>query len=352
MIDTLTSLRFFFALMVFGAHCYVVDSCFATHAFKEVFVGVSFFFVLSGFIIAYNYQDKMERQAISKRQFWVARIARVYPLHWLTLLGVVLVGNLMFPMGWGEGVRHFVPALFLFHPFVPKADYCFYFNSPSWSLGCEQLFYFLFPFLALVFGKDRRLVGGLSVCALAMPFLMARTEVEHICAYWYVNPLARFPDFLVGMLLFRVYVRCRSLKLSFAAASLLEAGVLCLFLLSYAFSADLVPKVYRYSCYYWVPVSLVLLAFSLQKGLLSRFLCNKWLVLGGQISYSFYLIHLWVLFAYVRLARAYAFQLPPYAGALLALAVTVGLGLLSYRYFEKPANHLVKRILNKQEINN
>ena len=51
MIDTLTSLRFVFALMAFGAHCYVIDSSFDTFPFKEGFVGVSFFFVLGGFII-------------------------------------------------------------------------------------------------------------------------------------------------------------------------------------------------------------------------------------------------------------------------------------------------------------
>ena len=46
MINTLTSLRIFFALMVFGAHCYVLDTSFDAHFFKEGFVGVSFFFVL------------------------------------------------------------------------------------------------------------------------------------------------------------------------------------------------------------------------------------------------------------------------------------------------------------------
>ena len=60
MIDSLTSLRFIFAIMVFGAHCYVIDSFFSTHFFKEGFVGVSFFFVLSGFIIAYNYQKRKQ----------------------------------------------------------------------------------------------------------------------------------------------------------------------------------------------------------------------------------------------------------------------------------------------------
>ena len=84
MINTLTSLRFIFALMVFGAHCYTIDKFFDTHFFKEGFVGVSFFFVLSGFIIAYNYQKRFSENKITKRAFWVARIARIYPLHWLT----------------------------------------------------------------------------------------------------------------------------------------------------------------------------------------------------------------------------------------------------------------------------
>ena len=86
MINTLTSLRFIFAMMVFGAHCYVIDNHFDIHFFKEGFVGVSFFFMLSGFIIAYNYQKKFSENKITKRTFWVARIARIYPLHWLTLL--------------------------------------------------------------------------------------------------------------------------------------------------------------------------------------------------------------------------------------------------------------------------
>ena len=67
MINTLTSLRFIFAIMVFGAHCYVIDNVFNTHFFKEGFVGVSFFFVLSGFIIAYNYQEKLKDNKIDKR---------------------------------------------------------------------------------------------------------------------------------------------------------------------------------------------------------------------------------------------------------------------------------------------
>ena len=101
MINTLTSLRILFALMVFGAHCYVLDPSFDTHFFKEGFVGVSFFFILSGFIIAYNYEEKLLEKITTKRTFWVARIARIYPLHLLTLLIAA------FP--WASGRRRPAP---------------------------------------------------------------------------------------------------------------------------------------------------------------------------------------------------------------------------------------------------
>lgn len=102
--------------MVFGAHCYVVDSTFSTHFYKEGFVGVSFFFILSGFIIAYNYQQKLVERKVSKRQFWVARIARIYPLHIATLLGVAVIGNLLNSMGWGR-IETFYSCAVPFAPF-------------------------------------------------------------------------------------------------------------------------------------------------------------------------------------------------------------------------------------------
>lgn len=349
MIHTLTSLRFFFALMVFGAHCYVIDPCFDVHVFKEGFVGVSFFFILSGFIIAYNYQRKMQEQKVTKRRFWVARVARIYPLHLLTLTLLALGSNAVDPMEWWEGVKHFVTAAFLLHPFVPKMDYFFYFNSPSWSLGCEQVFYFLFPFLALLFARRWRLAGVLVACAVVMPLWMSFTDEANILAYWYVNPLARFPDFLVGMFLFRVYERCRLKKISFSTASWLEVGALCIFILFYAAAGEWIPKVYRYSCYYWVPVSLVLLVFSLQKGFVSRLLSNKYLVMGGEISYSFYLIHTLMIFAYLQWVEVSGRPVSSCVAVPLVLFATIGLSLLSYYYFEKPANRWVKRILNKQQ---
>ena len=129
MINALTSLRFIFALMVFGAHCYIIEDLFDTHFFKEGFVGVSFFFVLSGFIISYNYQNRLAEHITTKRSFWVARIARIYPLHWFTLfLSIVLGGYVIYDGGW-DWCKHFLASLTLTQAYIPHADYFFSFNN-------------------------------------------------------------------------------------------------------------------------------------------------------------------------------------------------------------------------------
>lgn len=346
MINPLTSLRLIFALMVFGAHCYVIDSFFNAHFFKEGFVGVSFFFVLSGFIIAYNYQKKLQESKITKRSFWIARIARVYPLHWLTLLVAVFLGNYVVASGSMDWLKHFFASLTLTNAYIPKADYFFSFNSPSWSLCCEQLFYLCFPFLIPLTKNYKQLFGVFGVVAVLMIVGMYFTPEEDIKGYWYVNPVTRFPDFIVGMLLFQLYERLKDKNITSLQGSIMEIASVILFLVFYLYAFE-IPKVYRYSCFYWLPVAAILISFSLQKGVLSRVLSNRFLVIGGEISYSFYLIHLFVLLSYVEWQKESGFQIAWYYSIPVLFCVIVLLSLLSYRYFEKPMNKRIKSLLNK-----
>ena len=340
MIKPLTSLRFIFALMVFAAHCYVIDPHFSHFLYKEGFVGVSFFFVLSGFIIAYNYQRKFESKSISRREFWIARFARVYPLHIATLMLYPLVGGALLAMNW-DTVLKLVSQLFLVHPFIPQTDYFFAFNSPSWSLGCEQLFYFLFPFLALWLSDTRKLFWILIATGLIVACGMYFTPEEQIRAYWYVNPLTRLPDFLVGMLLFKLYDKSAR-NWSVNRATWFEIGAVALFIaFYYCGSAGVLPKVYRYSVYYWLPVSLLLYVFAINKGMISRFLSNKYLVIGGDISYAMYLIHLFIIELYKSTGWNYPWQIV----IPILLLITICCSLLSYRYFEKPVNKYIRKHL-------
>ena len=314
MINTLTSLRFIFAMMVFGAHCYVIDNHFDIHFFKEGFVGVSFFFMLSGFIIAYNYQKKFSENKITKRTFWVARIARIYPLHWLTLLIAVALGNYVIASGTIDWCKHFLASLTLTNAYIPKDNYFFSFNSPSWRLCCEQLFYICFPFL-IAFTKDyRKLLSTFLICAILSIVGM------------YFTPM-----------------------ITSSQGSIIEIASIALFLSFYLYAAE-IPKVYRYSCYYWIPIAFILISFSLQKGMVSRLLSNRLLVIGGEISYSFYLIHLFVLLSYAKWQKESDFHIDWYISIPLLFCVIILLSLLSYYYFEKPMNKLVKTLLSKQSM--
>ena len=300
--------------MVFGAHCYVIDNHFDIHFFKEGFVGVSFFFMLSGFIIAYNYQKKFSENKITKRTFWVARIARIYPLHWLTLLIAVALGNYVIASGTIDWCKHFLASLTLTNAYIPKDNYFFSFNSPSWSLCCEQLFYICFPFL-IAFTKDyRKLLSTFLICAILSIVGM------------YFTPM-----------------------ITSSQGSIIEIASIALFLSFYLYAAE-IPKVYRYSCYYWIPIAFILISFSLQKGMVSRLLSNRLLVIGGEISYSFYLIHLFVLLSYAKWQKESDFHIDWYISIPLLFCVIILLSLLSYYYFEKPMNKLVKTLLSKQSM--
>lgn len=343
-IPPLTSLRLFFAMMVFGAHCYVIDSFFDAHCFKEGFVGVNFFFVLSGFIIAYNYQHRLQEKQIGRRTFWVARIARIYPLHWLTLFIAAALGHYVTATDGADYLAHFLASLTLTNAYIPEADYFFSFNSPSWSLCCEQLFYFCFPFLVPLAKNYKHLLYLFAFAAAAVVTGMYFTPETAIKGYWYVNPLTRLPDFIAGMLLFRLYEYFQTKDITLLQGSILEVLSVVFFLFLYLYASE-VPKVYRYSCYYWLPVSLVLLSFSLQKGILSRLLSNRFLVKGGEISYSFYLIHLFVLLSYAEWQKTADIKIAWYVSIPILFVFIILLSLLSYQYFERPMNRKVKQLL-------
>ena len=172
------------------------------------------------------------------------------------------------------------------------------------------------------------------------------TPESDIKGYWYVNQIDRFPDFIVGMLLFQLYDRLKNKNITSFQGSIIEIISIVLFWVFYLYAAE-VPKVYRYSCYYWLPIAFILISFSLQKGWVSRLLSNRILVIGGEISFSFYLIHLFVLLSYAEWQKANNFHIVWYVSIPILFCVIVSLSLLSYYYFEKPMNRRIRALLNK-----
>ena len=90
-IESLTSLRFFAALLVLLNHCEFLrhsDSVLLSNLFNYIFsqghIAITFFFILSGFIMSLSYSDRINNKKVSYIQFYIARISKLYPLHLLT----------------------------------------------------------------------------------------------------------------------------------------------------------------------------------------------------------------------------------------------------------------------------
>lgn len=347
MIKSLTSLRMVFALMVFVSHFEMVNNVFDVHLLTEGFVGVSFFFVLSGFIISYSYDERLSTGKVSKYNFWIARIARIYPLHWMMLLIAAALGTCTLSNGLGYWLRHFIPNLLLCQAYIPEAGYYFSFNSPSWSLCCEQLFYFCFPFMLPLLKKPNRLIGVYIGCAIALVIGMTLTPDSWSNSVWYINPIARFPDFILGMLLYVCFRQSSSKNYSVQCATWIELAAIALFIVFYAASSH-VPLVYRHSCYYWIPVAGIIYVFAMQRGFLSRLLSWRPLVWSGEISFGFYLIHHLLIRLYVEAERNFALTLSPYAAVTIIFIATMALSTVSFYFFEQPINKWIKRLLLKK----
>lgn len=341
MIAPLTSLRLIFALMVLVSHLGILNEvAFSGHILKEGYVGVSFFFILSGFIIAHNYTTKLAEGHCSRKKFWVARIARIYPLHLLTLVAAIFIGDTFratTPLSWA----HLFTSVTLTNAYIPRPDFFFALNSPAWSLCCEQLFYLLFP-IALPLARSPQKLALITITAVVIVITGSTfTPEQYIKGVWYANPIMRLPDFVVGVLVWHAYQRIKEADISYITASIIELSAVLLFAIFYIYAEE-IPKVYRYTFYYWIPIAAIILSFALQKGVLSKILTAKLLVVGGKISYGIYITQLLVLSCIGSRSNIH-----PIVAASIALLAIITISGLSYCYFEKPMNKLIKRFFKE-----
>src|SRR5262249_27150790 len=133
----LTSLRAFAALFVFFFH---TDQRmpFTKPVAQYGFTGVAFFFVLSGFVLAWSFETRR-----SKKTFYLRRFARIYPSYLVMLIVAALV-----PIATSAVTVHAaVPDVLLVQSWLPDKLNPYTLNGVSWSLSCEVVFYAALPFV-------------------------------------------------------------------------------------------------------------------------------------------------------------------------------------------------------------
>ncbi|PRY32051.1 acyltransferase family protein [Pseudosporangium ferrugineum] len=337
----MTGLRFVAAFLVFGFHVHterlVADGP-ARTAMEWVFspgaAGVSFFFVLSGFVLTWS-----ARPGDTARRFWRRRAARIYPDHlatWLVAVALAVAG------GSGVALAVWLPNLLLVQAWSPDLDVFFGLNTVSWSLACEVFFYALFPVLYLLLPRlPGRALWPATAAALSLVWLVpvAAHALPLADRYWFiwVFPVSRLPEFAAGMLLARIVQEGRwPRRFGLAPATALAIA-------AYLGSRWL-PDDFRIVAATVIPLALLVAAVAAADvaGTPSPWRSSRWVRLG-ELSYAFYLVHQLVLRLVVHVAGT---GHPAAAGlgiALVSLALALAGSWLLHEGVENPAIRLLLR---------
>lgn len=321
---------------------------------QKGYLMVDFFFILSGFIMAYVYGAQFEEKwnSTTFKPFLRARFARLYPLHlftlgWCLLLkaALTLSGAMALLSADFQAVYNLkvLPAhLLLLNAFVPQAFLAF--NVPSWSISAEWYTYLLFPLLVWVFA---RIGWGWKSVLVVLLYL----------AYWGIIQLSgRNQDlnivigggilrclvgFCIGMVVYAGFLRIRMTDYLRHSGWFVVAGLLTLagmhFGVSDIFLTALFPA--------------LLLFAAMNTGALARCLDYPFFQKIGTWSYSIYMVHVPLMSTFLtvwlmlnshetkNISNASALAPTPviaWSACAAYLLIVLGLSALTYRFIEAP----------------
>ncbi|MES2568561.1 MAG: acyltransferase [Verrucomicrobiota bacterium] len=330
--------------------------------------GVSFFFVLSGFILAHVYPNLSGPLAI--RRFLVARFARIWPAHFLTFLLAILLGLHETGASWFALVA--IANAAMLHAWIPVTACFFSFNAVSWSISTEFFFYFAFPLLIAGLRQTWHwkgvLIGSVVIAMLlwsehaAIPAFATAAPFEiNRAGILYISPLTRLAEFFLGMLAAMLWSRYNAaFRMKQGIATLLEcvcvgfcAGAITLISDRTALQQNLGESVAAYLRHTGAApaFALLIVVFASQQGWISRGCGTRGMVLLGEISFSVYLLHQlflrWLVAHRELLTRTGLGEGMIYAGFCLALLAA---SWLAWRGIERPARLFLVRLASPSPV--
>ncbi len=350
-IKSLTFFRFVAAFIVFLFHVPNFQTGVSNTFFPKGYIGVNFFFILSGFILAYNYHDRMLPTAAKIKEFYIARFARVYPVHFLTFWLTVPIELLVDDIG---KVFNYVVIgvmnILLLQIYYPSERVNHSFNGPSWTIAIELVFYAIFPLVLLKTNRQRvirqhpAIFIALLYLALVLTAWLATRYIPRPIGPWVAGtlPPLRCLEFIMGIFLFYLFDANREGLRYKSLAGVLEVAVIGLVIGTYALIPFL-PKIYNDGIYFIPSVVLLIYVFAYEKGFLSGWFSHPKAVLLGEISFSFYMFHIVVITAMKLIP--WLPQISPFWSVLMAFGVTLFLSFLCYFSYEMPLRRKIKQLL-------
>lgn len=348
----LTGLRFVAAFIVFVFHIHirwpVTSHAYLANVISQGAIGMSVFFMLSGFILSYTYH----RRSFSVLEFYRNRFARIYPVYSLAaviclpwLIGLAYQG----PAGLGKMASLVIADTFMIQAWFPQMFY-FWNNAASWSLSTEAFFYALFPFLLAILSRLHSgaliaITVSIYVLCVFPGFVYAVFEPrpEPALAIFYAMPIFRLPEFMMGICVFLWVRRARVPRLGLLATAMIVA------LVSYLCVVGGRLPIFILHNWIVVPtVAVLMAALSQQGGMLVYVLGNRGFVWLGKISYCFYSFQFLVVFGILSIRD----QLPASGLAIffMALIPLLIMSAAGYHFVEEPCRKWLRSRSAERQI--
>ena len=352
-LNALTGLRSFAAVNIvlfhfsnpnwFGPLAPVVNSGYAS---------VSFFILLSGFVLGYNYNARARAGELNTKRFYEARFTRLYPIYLLSLI----LAFKMIPIEWAAHTRTMFWSGVVLSPLLLQGwipEIATFLNTPAWTMSAESSYYVVFPWMAR-WKKPERLRPHLAkmglVWVLGMvpgtlyvifnpdgleyvdrfsygPWLQALkfTPIPHLASFVFGVLLAELDEIVPRLGQRRLWIGIFGFAATFAILT----------------QAHRLPYPLLHDSFFMPLFGCIILGLS-GVNPLSKILGIAPLVFVGEASYCLYLLHfnMWNLIHdshildHLGLAR-----FDPW----ISYVLLVGMALAALHFIEKPAQRLLRR---------
>jgi peptidoglycan/LPS O-acetylase OafA/YrhL len=322
----------------------------------DAYVFVGFFFLISGFILTYNYADRS--LTLSKREFWLARFSRLYPIYILVLaISISMLRDEWFARSHAEFWRGIVLTPFLLQGWSPNL--ATFGNTVAWTLSCEVMFYIAFPFLLYAWatraawlntpGRLIALFFALWVIGLVPQLLYTVFNPDHLAApadrytsthllrFLKYTPPPYVCTFLAGVTLGKLHP-----LLPFTSRQRLLVAATALALLGiffYTGAAAHAPYIFLHGGLL-TPLFCLLILGLAGPNLISSVFAFRPLVILGEATFALYLLHfnVFILIHTHHLPqRLHLAEFDPWISYVVLLLIAYA----AYRFVENPARKLI-----------
>ncbi|MEL0651237.1 acyltransferase [Algibacter sp. TI.3.09] len=343
-IEQLTFTRFVAAVLIvfhhFGSGKMHFTNEYTRFLFKQANVGVSYFFILSGFVMIIAYHKKMH---VNFMDYMRNRFARIYPVYLLALLSLLA----LFVISNQVSYVDFVLNLFMVQTWVPSKALVF--NNAAWSLSVELFFYVLFPLLY------NRFYTKINYKKLIVPIVLFWFISQILFHYLFFkesypilfystedlkyHPVFHLNEFLIGNLAGLYFIN-NSNKIKNYDIFIFSLVALVLLALKFPIGLN-----FHNGLLAVLFIPLIIL-ISLNNGFITKLFNKKAFIFLGEISFGLYILQfvVWIYISDYRLNKYFGLD----KGEdflfcfFLRLAILIGLSVLTYLYIETPIRNKIK----------